>query len=395
MEEHRLVVDDAALTELCDELAGEPVYGFDTEFHTERTYYPELALIQLAWQDQVALVDPLAVNPAPLGRILGGPGIAIGHAADQDLDVLEAACGCVPATVFDTQVAAGFLGMSTPSLARLVESLLGDSLPKADRLSDWIRRPMSAAQLSYAANDVAYLLALRDELTERLRGLGRLEWALDECAEVFATRRNGRVPEETWWKMGDIKRMSARQQGVAQELSAWRERWAAEHNRPRRSVLSDLALLTISQRPPKSRDELLHLRGVDQRHLGQGAGAEILAAVRRGLDLKKADIRMPPDGSEAQAPPAAVSVCSGLVRQIADNLQFDQSLLATRSDIARLLCGDATRLDHGWRAEIVGVPLRQLIGGEVAAAFDGRGKLVLEVRSGTAHAMPGGATSAS
>jgi ribonuclease D len=384
-----LISDGRALEALCDQVAAEDVYGFDTEFHTERTYYPQLALIQVAWQDQVALIDPLAVDPAPFGRVLAGPGLAVAHAADQDLDVLEAACGAVPATLFDTQVVAGFVGLSTPSLSRLVEDMLGVALPKADRLSDWMRRPMSAPQLTYAADDVAYLLRLRDVLSERLDALGRLEWALNECQEMLATRRPDRVPEETWWKMGDIRRMNERQRGVAQELSAWRERRAASSNRPRRTVLSDLALLTISQRPPQNREELTRLRGVDGRHLAQGNAEEILSAVRRGLALKRADIRMPMEGRENQAPPAAVSICGGLIRQIADNLHFDQSLLATRADIALLVTGEPSRLDHGWRRDIAGDPLRQLMAGEVSAGFDREGRLVLEERSGRPVPLPG------
>ncbi len=377
----RLVVDPGALEALVDEVAAAECYGFDTEFHTERTYVPDLALIQIAWADQVALVDPLAVDPAPLARVFGGPGVAVAHAASQDLDVLMAACGTVPAAVFDTQIVAGFLGMSTPSLGRLVEAMLGVTLPKADRLSDWLERPMSERQLSYAESDVAHLLELRAVLTERLRALGRLEWAVNECDQVLGDRTPARVPEEAWWKLGDIRSMSRRSRGVAQEVAAWRERTAAASNRPRRMVLSDLGLLALSQRPPRNADELRRTRGVDGRHLAQGRAAEILRAVQRGLDLEPDRIRMPSEGRDAQAPAAAVAVCSGVVRQIADDLDFDQGLLATRADLAQLLCGEPSRLDSGWRRTIVGDPLRRLIAGEVAAAFDRRGHLVLEERS--------------
>jgi len=168
---------------------------------------------------------------------------------------------------------------------------------------------------------------------------------------------------------------------VAQEVAAWRERTAAETNRPRRMVLSDLGLLALSQRPPRTSDELRAIRGIDGRHLAQGRSAAIMRAVERGLELPPEQIRMPAERRDAPAPPAAVAVCSGLVRQIADDLDFDQSLLATRADIAQLLCGEPSRLDTGWRRTIVGDPLRRLIGGEVAAAFDGRGHLVMEERS--------------
>jgi ribonuclease D len=376
-----MVADAVGLASLVADVAREDYYGFDTEFHTERTYVPDLALIQIAWADQVALVDPLAVDPEPLAEVFGGPGIAVAHAASQDLDVLMAACGVVPTTVFDTQIVAGFLGMSTPSLSRIVDKILGLSLPKADRLSDWLERPMSERQIDYAVSDVAHLLALRTQLTERLRALGRLDWALSECDQVLSDRTPARDPEEAWWKLGDVRSMSRRSRAVAQEVAAWRERTAAATNRPRRQVLSDLGLLAISQRPPHNADELRRSRGVDGRHLAQGRAAEILRAVHRGLDLPAEKIRMPSASREAQAPAAAVAVCSGLVRQIADDLDFDQGLLATRADIAQLLSGEPSRLDTGWRRSIVADPLRRLIAGDVAAAFDRPGHVVLEERA--------------
>jgi len=375
-----LVENAADLNSLCTQIAGEAYYALDTEFHTERTYYPKLALIQLAWADKVALVDPLAVDPRPLARIFSGPGVAVAHAAEQDIDVLETACGAVPATVFDTQIVAGFLGLSTPSLSRLVDQVLGVSLPKADQLSDWLQRPISDRQITYAAGDVAYLLELRTVITQQLEERGRLTWALEECAQVLSVRRRPVVPEELWWKMGDVRKLTGRSRGVAQEMAAWRDRRAATTDRPRRSVLSDLALLAIAQRPPKSRQELQQTRGVDGRHLAQGGAAEILAAIQRGLDLSPEDIRLPPDGREAQVPLAAVAVCSGLVRQIADELHFDQALLATRADITNLLSGEPSRLDVGWRSSIAGDPIRRLMAGEVAAAFRPDGTLVLEER---------------
>jgi ribonuclease D len=376
-----MVVDPSALEALVAELSSEPCYGFDTEFHTERTYVPDLALIQIAWAGKVALVDPLAVDLAPLAAVFEGSGVAVAHAASQDLDVLQAACGAVPATVFDTQIVAGFLGLSTPSLSRLVDQMLGIRLPKADRLSDWLERPISERQVAYAVSDVAHLLELRSVLTERLEALGRLEWALAECAEVLGDRTPTRVPEEAWWKLGDIRSMSRRSRGVAQEVAAWRERTAAATNRPRRTVLSDLGLMAISQRPPHDGAELRRMRGVDGRHLTGGRSREILQAVERGLALSADQIRMPAENRDAPAPPAAVAVCSGLVRQIADDLDFDQGLLATRADIAQLLCGGPSRLDTGWRREIAGDTLRRLVAGDVGAAFDGRGHLVLEERS--------------
>ena len=376
-----LITDNDRLESLCDELSGEEYYAVDTEFHTERTYWPALALIQLAWRDQVALVDPLAVDPTPLRRIFEGPGTVVAHAAGQDLDILRRSCGAAPVRVFDTQVAAGFLGMSSPSLARLVDIVLGISLAKADQLSDWLHRPLPATQLAYAAGDVEYLLALRSTMVDSLEQRGRLTWALEECALGSSGQRRIVVPEEAWWKVGDVRRLTGRSRGVAQEVTAWRERRAAEVDRPRRSVLSDLAILTIAQRPPHNRQELERLRGVDSRCLAKGGASEILEAVVRGRSLDQSELRLPPEAAEQKASQVALAVCAGLVRQIADQLDFDQGLLATRSDIALLVVGEPSRLDHGWRADIAGAPIRRLLAGEVAAAFDASGQLVLEARS--------------
>ena len=190
------------------------------------------------------------------------------------------------------------------------------------------------------------------------------------------------VPEESWWKVGDVRRLTGRSRGVAQEVAAWRERRAADLDRPRRSVLSDLAVLTIAQRPPHNRQELERLRGVDARHLARGAADEILEAVDRGRALTRDDLRLPPEAPESRASQAAVAVCTGLVRQIADELQLDQGLLATRADITQLVTGEPSRLDRGWRGSLAGDPLRRLLAGDVAAAFDPGGRLVLEARSG-------------
>ena len=270
---------------------------------------------------------------------------------------------------------------TSSSLARLVDQVLGIVLPKTDQLSDWLHRPIPTAQLAYAAGDVEHLLTIRAEMARRLEARGRLAWAVEECGLVLPGQRRDLVLDEVWWKVGDVRRLSGRSRGVAQEVAAWRERRAAELDRPRRSVLSDLAVLTIAQRPPRRRQDLEKLRGVDARHLAQGAAAEILEAVARGRGLGRDELRLPPEVADNTASQAAVAVCAGLVRQIADDLAFDQGLLATRSDIALLVTGAPSRLDLGWRGAIAGAPVRRLLAGEVAAAFEPDGRLVLEARS--------------
>jgi len=167
---HRFVDTEAELAWVVEQLLVQPRYALDTEFHRERTYWPKVALVQIAWPGELVLIDPLAVDLAPLRALMDSDALAVLHAASQDLEVLELATGAVPRRLFDTQIAAGFLGMSTPSLASLHERELGVQLPKGNRLTDWLERPLKPAQKEYAAADVERLL---DEApTLRCRYLG-------------------------------------------------------------------------------------------------------------------------------------------------------------------------------------------------------------------------------
>jgi ribonuclease D len=388
------IADADAFASLVDELVQEPLYAIDTEFHRERSYYPVLALAQIAWSSGVALVDPFAVDLAPLAAVFEGDGVAVAHAADQDLEVLERACGTIPAEIFDTQLAAGFLGQSSPSLGNLASRLLDVHLPKGDRLTDWTRRPLTPAQQRYAAADVAHLLDLRGAIVDRLEGSGRLTWAEEEC-ELLRTRRRGDGdPDTAWWRVKDARTLRGVSRGVAQTVAAWRERRARAIDQPPRFVLSDLAISTIAHHPPATVGELQDLRGIDGRHVRGPLGAEILAAVQAGLELPAAALRPPPlDDVDRELRPA-VTLASAWSSQLAADLRIDATLLATRADLTAFVRGDPdARLRSGWRYELVGEPLRRLVDGDAALAFAGRGKLALEERSGRpfpsgGHAVP-------
>ena len=172
MSPYRIIDTDDELAAAVDALLTQDRYALDTEFHRERTYWPKVALIQIAWDDDLVIIDPLAVDLAPLKDLMESDSLAVLHAASQDLEVLEIACGAVPRRLFDTQIAAGFLGMSTPSLAALHEREIGIQLPKSSRLTDWLERPLGKAQLDYAASDVAHLLEIHDRLLEQLEVRG-------------------------------------------------------------------------------------------------------------------------------------------------------------------------------------------------------------------------------
>lgn len=373
--------EPGALDDLVARLVAEPRYALDTEFHGERTYWPRLALVQVAWPGGIALVDPLKLDLTPLAAVLGGPGCMVAHAAEQDLTILERACGRGPAHLFDTQVAAGFIGLGSPSLVLLVERLLGSRLGKGDRLTDWTRRPLSEEQRVYAAADVEHLLALHDILVERLTDDGRLVWALDECEQRRLRIRTRPEPEVAWWKTKGARQLRGKARGVAQEVVAWRERTAERLDVPPRYVLSELALTGIIHRPPRTRDELNSVRGVDGRMLRDGTSSELLGAVARGLTLEPPALKLPESDRVDRSLAPAVTVLGAWLAQRASELDLDAAVLATRADLTQLLQGNESRLGSGWRAELVGAALQRLLKGEATLTLgDGGRRIVLNDR---------------
>jgi ribonuclease D len=367
--------EPGALAELIGTVSSEPYYALDTEFHGERSYWPHLALIQIAWTGGIALVDPLAVDPAPLGDLLAGPGCMVAHAADQDLSILERACGCAPTQLFDTQVAAGFIGMGTPSLAATVEKLLRTRLTKGDRLTDWTRRPLRAEQRAYAAADVEYLLPLLDALVERLNAMGRLEWATDECEERRQRIRQRPDPDTAWWRIKGARQLRGTGRGVAQMVAAWREQTAEALDVPARYVLSDLALAGVVQRPPRNREDLTGIRGIDGR-MRENTAAEILRAIEAGLALPSSELRLPDVDRMDRSLAPAITVLGAWLAQRASELDLDPALLATRADLTALLHDRPSRLAKGWREELVGEPLQRLLRGEATLVLRDGGRRI-------------------
>ncbi|MYK74335.1 MAG: ribonuclease D, partial [Acidimicrobiaceae bacterium] len=359
-----------------------PRFALDTEFHRERTYRPQAALIQVAWPTDLVLIDPLAVDVAPLAEVLGAGGLMVAHAAGQDLEVLDHCCGAVPGRIFDTQIAAGFLGLGTPALSSLYESEIGWRPPKADRLTDWLARPLKVSQLDYAASDVRHLLEIHERLAARLDEMGRQDWAEAEFELVLERNRQGQRPEEAWSRLKEARHLRRRDLPVVRSVAMWREQRAARVDQPVRHVLSDVAVVSISQAAPRTTEELAAVRGVGEGLARGRLGPAILKAVADGLE---SDWRPPPkptartEAVDRLRP--AVGLVTSWVSQLARDRMIEPSLLATRADVEALIRGDAdARLARGWRSEMVGEPLRRLVAGEAALAFD-NGQLVLEERS--------------
>jgi ribonuclease D len=372
------------LVELVDELLEMPRYALDTEFHRERTYYPKLALIQIAWrpdgsseQQELVLIDPLELDVSDLGRLFASESVCVIHAAQQDLDVLTHAVGSVPERMFDTQIAGGFVGYGTPSLGSLLQGEIGLTPAKGDRLTDWLRRPLTDNQCQYAAADVEYLLDVHDRLVAKLDQMGRLEWAEDACEELRTRPTSGSNPQDAWLRLKDARSLRPNGRAIAQSLAAWREERAMRVDIPVRQVLPDLAILGVSQRGPSTLQELRQARGVDDRHAKGGIADEILAAVERGKQERPPESPKSSDDLDRNLRPA-ITLISAWVSQIARDEKIDTTMLATRADIVALLRDDDdARLASGWRAALLGQGIRDLVSGKAGLTFDPQGRLTL------------------
>ena len=364
------VSDQATFEALVDELSDTPGYALDTEFHRERTYLPQLALVQLATLDHIALVDALAVDVRSLSRAFDSGAVCVMHAGSQDLEILELETGTVPKAMFDTQIAALFCGYRTSSLGKLVEGFLSVQLDKSAQLTDWTRRPLPAADLRYAASDVTHLLELRDALVGRLDDRGRLQWAEEEIERLRSRDRSPPDPATLWWKLRGKTKLNGRARGVAQELASWRDQVAKKQNRPPRTVLSDMALLALAQRPARNIEQLRGVRNLDLRRFKHTD--QLLSAIQRGTRLPKDAIRLPPKKPEdLPNVDGVIALCLAWLAQRAGEEDLDMSVLGTRDDVTSLVLRQPSRLSNGWRDVLVGHELRAIIDGTAGLRVNG------------------------
>lgn len=347
-----------AVTDLAARIATRTSIGLDTEFLRERTYRPELCLLQVSAGDDATCVDPIAVTD--LGA-LAGPLTAAGvvkvmHASRQDLEVLLPAVGLVR-PVFDTQIAAALAGFPAQvGYAELVRRLLGIELSKAHTRTDWSRRPLSPEQIEYALDDVRHLVPLQLALEERLEKLGRLTWLADELAGLADASGLATDPEAAWRRLKGLRGLDPGRERLARGLAAWRERRAMERNRPRGWILDDAALRELVVRVPRS---LAALEAIGEVPAGvvRHCSAELLACIAAAKVPEPApalDMRQRPDPVKS----ALVKKLAAVNQAVAAELGISPELLITRRDLERLAEGerDLPTL-RGWRRAVIGEKL--------------------------------------
>jgi ribonuclease D len=357
-----IISDSASFAQLCADLARCSAIGLDTEFMRERTYFAQLCLLQLSFDQQALCIDTLCLpDLSALSAIMSAHGICkVLHAARQDLEVLWPTAGPV-AGLFDTQVAAALIGLPAQvGYGDLVKQLLGISLHKAETRTDWSRRPLSSAQLAYALDDVRYLLPLRERLTERLRALGRLPWFEEEMAQLDASESFVVDPEQAWRRIKGIAELDPQRQALARSLAAWRERRAISSDRPRNWILPDAALRDIVLRVPRTAAELALIEELTE-GIRNHSGGQILALIeaeRLPAQLPPLPRRRRPETAETET----VRALTALTHRISRELGIAPEVLATRRDMQRLAAGgrDGGPLS-GWRRAVLGERLLQML----------------------------------
>jgi ribonuclease D len=365
-------------------MAAHPFVTVDTEFLRETTYYPLLCVAQMASPEEAVVVDTLApgIDLSPFYALMANEKVMkVFHAARQDIEIVWHAAKLIPHPIFDTQVAAMVLGYGDSiSYDQLVQRITGDTLDKSHRFTDWTRRPLSSAQLSYAISDVTHLrdvyLALVDDLQQR----GRADWVEDEMGVLTSPDTYRMEPENAWQRLKTRVR-KPKELAVLIEVAAWREREAQSRDVPRSRVLKDEVIADIAVQAPTTTEKLKHLRSLPKGFERSRWGEAIVAAVERGLAR---DMKTLPLQSRTQPAPngaAVVELLKVLLRMISEHHHVAAKVIATVDDLERIAADDNAKVPAlaGWRLELFGEKALALKHGKLALAIE-KGKVAIVER---------------
>ncbi len=369
------ITTTSELAAACRRMGSHPFVTVDTEFLRETTYYPLLCVAQIASTDEAVVIDALApgIDLAPFFSLLADEKVMkVFHAARQDIEIVWHRAKLIPHPIFDTQVAAMVLGYGDSiSYDQLVQRITGDALDKSHRFTDWTRRPLSAAQLSYAISDVTHLrdvyLALVDDLGRR----GRVDWVQDEMRVLTSADTYRMDPENAWQRLKTRVR-KPRELAVLIEVAAWREREAQSRDVPRSRVLKDEVITDIAVQAPTTTDKLKSLRSLPKGFERSRWGEAIVAAVARGLAR---DVKTLPRLARLQSSAsgtAVVELLKVLLRMISERHHVAAKVIATVDDLERIAADDAADVPAltGWRRELFGEKALALKHGKLALAIE-------------------------
>lgn len=388
------ITTTAELARVCQQFTTAPHIAVDTEFMRETTYYPQLCLVQLATPDLAVAIDPLAAGIAldPLFDLFAKRGVVkVFHAAKQDLQIFFKLCGKLPQPIYDTQIAAMVCGLGDQvGYDKLIHSLLGISIDKASRFTDWARRPLSQAQCQYALDDVVYLTQAYPLLRQRIAKAGREGWLVEEMADLIEPSQYHANPADAWQR---IKQRVSKGDALnrLRHLAEWREATAQTRNIPRAWLLRDDVLVAIASQRPRKIAGLADIRGISNR-LVKNDGAALLATMDKADSEDKS--RWPPltKRRNKPAPQAATELLRVLLHHTAESLEVAPRLLASQSDLETMARtfgrGDGASSKKpnegknkqtllpmtGWRYEVFGKYAADLLAGKIALSLDAPSK---------------------
>ena len=371
-----IVTDTEALKELCARLATHTYVTIDTEFLRESTFWPVLCLVQIASDDESAIIDPLAkdISLAPLFDLLQNTNVLkVFHAGRQDLEIFHHLSGEVPTPIFDTQVAAMVCGYGeSVGYDTLVASLTRARIDKSSRFTDWSRRPLSDRQLEYAMADVTHLRDVYQKLTDQLEKSERTSWLAGEM-KILETPATYFVPPENAWKRIKSRNIKPRFLAILRETAAWREMQAHKQDIPRNRVLRDEALLEIASNPPKNAEKLSHVRGIGKKFAEGKMGAGLLEAIVQGIELPEDQC---PIVAQKQTPAKGlgplIELLKVLLKLRCEENDVAQKLVCNAADLEKIATDDNADVLalKGWRLEMFGRDALALKTGKIAFTIE-------------------------
>ncbi|MBZ6074763.1 ribonuclease D [Microvirga puerhi] len=370
-----LITSTDALRRACDRLAAHPFVTVDTEFLRETTYYPKLCLIQIAGPDpaDAYLIDPLApeIDLEPFMALMANPGVVkVFHSARQDLEIVWNLGRIVPEPLFDTQVAAMVCGYGdSVSYEQLANDLAKARIDKSSRFTDWSRRPLTDAQLTYAISDVTHLVKVYQALAAQLEKNGRLPWLGEEMAILSSPDTYQADPENAWKRLSGRLR-KVKEVAVLMEIAAWREREAQSRDVPRGRILKDDALIDIAISGPRSVEALGRLRTIPNGFERSRTGADILEAVERGLARDPATVPMPERSRGRGSTGAVVDLLKVLLKAVSEQEGVAPKIIATVDDLEAIAEDDNADVPplHGWRRALFGEKALALKNGQLGVS---------------------------
>jgi ribonuclease D len=376
-----IVDDPEELRELVSRLGGQPAVAVDTEFHGEKRYWPELFLVQVADRRGPALVDPLAVEDlSPLAEVMADPDVVkVIHSASNDIGIINREVGRPLTNVFDTQLAAAFLGYGQQcSLSKLLRKVCGISPKKRFSLSDWSARPLARKQVEYALDDVRWLLKLYDRLRAELDQRGRLDWFHSEARELCDPGRYGVDMVRVFRRARSSGKLKRHALPVLWALVRWREERAMESDRPRKRILRDFQLARIAGMAPRNRESLQTLRGIPSGFL-ERYGDQVLEVVNRALEEPPEDVPPPPAHTRSRrGSPARRDMLRIFLGREAERLGIARHLLLPKEAQRALAAAPPRNMEElrqvegmtGWRADLLGERILRMFKGRLALVLD-------------------------